>query len=548
MNLSIVAARTKFGMKAPAVRVEVHLSPGFSRFNLVGLPEKAVNESRERVRSAIINSGFTFPNRRVTISLAPADLPKEGGGGLDLAIAIGILAASKQVNQRQLHNYEFMGELALSGEILPIRGIIPAIVAANAMDKSVFISKGNIGEASLLQKISCLPASRLIEVVAHLNRSRELNVLVPQSLADGLADREAALKLDTAALKLSDIKGQQKAKRALLIAAAGGHNILMSGPPGSGKTMLATRLPYLLPPLTDEEYLEVLCIHSLALKEFGEFGAANKNTPSLQLKQRPFRAPHHTATAASIVGGGSFPKPGEISLAHNGVLFLDELPEFTRNVLEVLRQPLESGMVTISRAAHQSTFPARFQLVAAMNPCPCGNLNNPYKECRCTPDKIAAYQGKLSAPWLDRIDMQVEVPLIKYEDAFISNNSTANETTDNDAAALMEHNQTKELVSKTRTKQIQRSGKINARLNAAETELHCSLSAASAASANAAEKSATSSALVLMKSAIEKMGLSMRGVHRCMRVARSIADLADAEHIGKEHLAEALSYRRDFDR
>lgn len=516
MNLSIVASRTKFGMESPAVRVEVHISAGLPRFNLVGLPEKAVNESRERVRSAIINSGFVFPYRRVTVNLSPADLPKEGGGGLDLAIALGILAASKQLNPKNLKHYEFMGELALSGEILPMRGFIPAAMAALKCNKAIVISEGNLQEAVLLKNIECYPATFLHEVIAHINGTRKLPIMT----ATATAQTQSSPPL----LTLASVRGQPRAKRALVIAAAGRHNMLMSGPPGSGKTMLAQRLPSLLPPLTDEEYLEVLCIYSLVGK------ATNSAVVSMS-KQPPFRSPHHNATAAALAGGGSNPVPGEISLAHKGVLFLDELPEFARAGLEVLRQPLESGNITIARATKHVMFPADFQLIAAMNPCPCGNLNHPRQECRCTPDRIASYRAKISAPWMDRIDLQVDVPAINYEESFqhLGKGDDGSKNNESNSSNYQQHIKLCEVVSHARQLQLKRAGQLNSRLNVTEIERHC----------NFAEQSCHD----MMQNALEKLGLSLRAIHRTMKVARTIADMDDKEQVSKQHLAEALSYR-----
>ena len=504
MSLSVIASRTKFGMEALSVRVEVHISSGLPRFTLVGLPEKAVNESRERVRSAIINSGFIFPYRRVTVNLSPADMPKEGGGGLDLAIALGILAASKQLNTDKLTAYEFMGELALSGEVLPIRGFISAAIAATKDDRAIIFSKGNSEEASLLKKIRCYPAAFLYQVVAHLNGTQELSPLSPMPIANA----------PPPLLKIDDICGQQRAKRALVVAAAGRHNLLMNGPPGSGKTMLAQRLPALLPPLSDDEYLQVLSIHSVASRGF---------SLSPTKRQPPFRSPHHSATAAALVGGGSNPVPGEISLAHRGVLFLDELPEFARSVLEVLRQPLESGEINIARATKHINFPADFQLIAAMNPCPCGNLNHPRKECRCTPDRILAYRNKISAPLLDRIDLHVEVPPLNYEEGF-GNLGKKRESKENNKHLVLCRE-----ISEARQTQLHRTAKLNSRLSVDELERYCPI------------KDIACQAMI--KDSVERFGLSLRTVHRAIKVARTIADMDSKQQIGEQHLAEALSYR-----
>ncbi len=510
MNLSIVASRTKFGMESPSVRVEVHISAGLPRFNLVGLPEKAINESRERVRSAIINSGFIFPYRRVTVNLSPADLPKEGGGGLDLAISIGILAASKQMRPQNLSSYELMGELALSGEILPIRGFLPAALAACKSKHAIIMSKGNSDEASLLKQGKIFPAEFLHEVVAHLNQEKLLPPLQP--IIDNSSTKTTHPLLESS-IHLGDVRGQQRAKRALMIAAAGRHNILMNGPPGSGKTMLAQRLPSLLPVLSDADYLEVLCIHSLVGKRFAKTNIT---------KVPPFRSPHHTATTAALVGGGSNPVPGEISLAHKGVLFLDELPEFSRATLESLRQPLESGKITIARATKHVVFPADFQLIAAMNPCPCGNFSNPKRECRCTPDKINAYRSKISAPWLDRIDLQVEVPAMDYEESIAPKPKEAdNKKKSSYPRQLIEN------VLAAREIQLRRAAKLNSNLSPADLDKYCDISECKD----------------IIKSAIDKLGLSLRAVHRVMKVARTIADMESKDRIDKTHLAEAISYR-----
>lgn len=393
MSLAIINSRAPVGIDALAVTVEVHLGNGLPAFNIVGLPEKAVQESRERVRGAINNSQFEFPARRITVNLAPADLPKEGGG-FDLPIAIGILAASGQIPS-ELDSYEFVGELALSGEIRPVRGALPVALACRQLQHKLIFPSANADETSLVKNFEAYPAEHLLEVSAHLNNTRLLSRLS--------RDINPKKVFDTP--DLSDVKGQPQAKRALEIAAAGGHSLLMIGPPGTGKSMLASRLPGILPGMTDEQALETASIHSIS---GNDFNPASWKVP-------PFRAPHHTASSAALTGGGSNPRPGEISLAHNGVLFLDELTEFERRTLDNLREPLENGYISISRVSQQTRYPSRFQLIAAMNPCPCGYLGDAKRACgTCTTAQIKRYQGKVSGPVMDRIDIQVEVPSIHY--------------------------------------------------------------------------------------------------------------------------------------
>jgi magnesium chelatase family protein len=494
MSLAVVYSRALSGMEAPLVTVEVHLGNGLPSFTIVGLPEAEVKEARDRVRAALQNARFEFPARRITVNLAPADLPKEGGR-YDLPIAIGILAATRQVPADKLDQYEFAGELALTGELRAIRGALAMTYRAHESGRAFIVPCVSAEEAALVRDARVLPAGTLLQVCAHLGGQQPLPRLELQ------APESLALYPD-----MSDVKGQAQAKRALELAAAGGHSLLMTGPPGSGKTMLAERLPGILPPMTDAEALE-----SAALQSLGAGGFRVKDW-----RRRPFRSPHHTASAAALVGGGSVPRPGEISMAMHGVLFLDELPEFDRDVLEVLREPLESGRITISRAARQSDFPARFQLIAAMNPCPCGYLGHYSGKCRCTPDQVARYRRKISGPLLDRIDLQLEVPAVQPEEmaARPSGETSAH---------------VRELVTLARQRQVDRQGMPNAQLAARKLDEVAALDAASEQ---------------ILKQAVARFALSARAYHRVVKVARTIADLAGSDRIAAANVAEAVQYRR----
>jgi len=495
MSLAIIYSRAKVGIDAPLVTVEAHLSNGLPSLSIVGLPEAAVKESRDRVRSAIINSQFEFPARRITINLAPADLPKEGGR-FDLAIALSILAASEQVSASTLENYEFLGELALTGQLRPTPGALPAALNCTRHSRTLFVPSDNASEAALPQRASVIAAQHLLDVTAHLNGQQPLDVYHNPPLS----------KTSPCNTDLNEVMGQYQAKRALEIAATGNHNLLFQGPPGSGKSMLAARLPTILPELDEASAMEVAALRSVANLPFE---LDNWLKP-------PYRAPHHTASSAALVGGGSNPKPGEISLAHRGVLFLDELAEFDRRVLEVLREPLEAGHINISRINQQVNFPARFQLIAAMNPCPCGYLNHPKINCRCSPEQIKRYRQKISGPLLDRIDLQVNVPANTQE--VINPPSQSGETSE----------VIKQRVSQARLYQQKRQGCLNGDLSSRQLTAYCALQDENRQ---------------LMSQAIDRLGLSARAYHRILKVARSIADLALSPDIEAAHLLEALNLR-----
>ncbi len=500
MGLALVHSRARTGVVAPPVQVEVHLSGGLPSTQIVGLPAAAVRESRDRVRAAILCAQFEYPQRRITINLAPADLPKDGGR-FDLPIALGILAASGQIDRDALAGCEFLGELGLTGELRPVDGVLPAVLAAARAGRRLVVPAGSGAEAALARDAEAYVARTLLEACASLG-GRPL----PRASASAGAGTGTVATLPVAQPDMADVRGQAQARRALEIAAAGGHHLLMSGPPGCGKTLLASRLPGLLPEASEAEALETAAVHSIS----------GRGLDPARWRQRPLRTPHHGASSVALAGGGSPPRPGEISLAHNGVLFLDELPEWSRTALEVLREPLESGRITISRAARSAEFPARFQLVAAMNPCPCGWAGDPSARCRCTPDAVQRYWNRLSGPLLDRIDLHLA--MVRLPPALLRADAPPGES----SAAIRRR------VEAARTRQFDRAGVLNAHLDTAGVAATCTLDAAGQR---------------LLEQAGERLQLTARSLHRMLRVARTLADLDAAHAIAVSHLAEALGYR-----
>ncbi len=499
MSLAVLHSRALDGLAAPEVTVEVHLANGLPSFTLVGLADTEVKEARERVRAALLHSGFEFPtNKRITVNLAPADLPKESGR-FDLPIALGILAASRQIDAERLARYEFAGELSLAGDLRPVRGALAMSLALRRLgtQRALVLPQLSAREAALVDGLTIHPAAHLLEVV---------QMLLPGDAAQTLPTAVAERRMTSAStLDLRDVKGQAGAKRALEIAAAGGHSVLMVGPPGTGKSMLAQRFAGLLPPLSEMQALESAAVLSL-----------NNSFDPRRWGQRVLRTPHHSASSVALVGGGSPPRPGEISLAHEGILFLDELPEFQRAALEALREPLETGRIVISRAARQAEFPARFQLIAAMNPCACGHHGSALRACRCSPDSIARYQGRLSGPLLDRIDVQVEVPAVPAPVLAVA--------PDGETSAAVAAR-----VAAAQARQHERQGCLNAALAGDAIDVHCALSPQTTQ---------------FLQNAAARLGWSARSFHRVLRIARSVADLAGEPQLQTAHVAEAIQSRR----
>jgi len=495
MQLATLHTRALNGINAALVTVEVHLSNGLPAFSIVGLPEAAVRESKDRVRAAIINSNFEFPARKITVNLAPADLPKDGGR-YDLPIALGILAASGQIDKTRLDEYEFHGELALSGTLREVNGSLPVAMAAQKRDKKLVMPVKSAQQAALTGAAEIYSASNLLSVCQHLQQRLNLP----------FAEAQTHQQTTATVADLSDVRGQHHTRRALEVAAAGRHNMLMIGPPGTGKSMLASRLPGILPPMSTQQALESASINSLSYQGFD----------IKQWKQRPFRSPHHTASGVALVGGGSKPAPGEISLAHQGVLFLDELTEFDRHTLDVLREPMETGTITISRAARQADFPAQFQLIAAMNPCPQGYACDGKNLCQCTAQQQQKYRSRISAPFLDRIDIHIEVPSIDKN--ALDHSAPKGETSE----------KIRQRVCRAFKTQQERGPRINAELTVEEIETFCNLQ----------EKERE-----LLKKAMDRLKLSARAYHRILKLARTIADIEDSQNIEIPHLTEAIGYR-----